>query len=245
MSFEQELQDNIYEPWRYEYVPLRLIKQHLQQKAEQGWTAQGEQDYSTTIQLEVEKVEQFVTRKQREIDSRISHCQRGILNNNQHVTSERSYTSAKETLKDIYYDLEELARFTRYNFMAFQHIISFHDELTGNDTWQLLADLMKDKPLDTQRFDTLLIKLGELDDEASRQTASSSSLNVSSIPSVSAMTYFWVHEENLTQVQAMLLFHLPEKIESHVTTYYLDNPETFSMYYSRLQRDDSGMEIRL
>lgn len=246
MSFEQELQDNIYEPWRYEYVPLRLIKQHLQQKAEHGWTAEEEREYSTTLQLEVEKVEQFVTRKQREIESRISHCQRGIQNNNHHATTERSYTSAKETLKEIYFDLEELARFTRYNFMAFQHIIAFHDELTGNDTQQLLADLMSDKPLDTQRFDPLLIKLGELDDEASRQTASSSSPTLSSsTPSISTMSYFWVHEQNLTQLQAMLLFHLPEKIESSVTTYYLDNPQSFSMYYNRLQRDDGGTEIRL
>lgn len=245
MSFEDELQDNIYEPWRYEYVPLRLIKQHLQQKAEQGWTCQAEKDYTTTIQLEVDKVEQFVTRKQREIESRISHCQRAIQSNHQHAATERSYSSAKETLKDIYFDLEELARFTRYNFMAFQRIITFHDELTGNDTRQLLADLMNDKPLDTQRFDTLLIKLGELDDEASRQTASSSSPTLSATPSVSTMSYFWVHEQNLTQLQAMLLFHLPEKIESQVTTYYLDNPQSFNMYYSRLQRDDGGTEIRL
>jgi SPX domain protein involved in polyphosphate accumulation/uncharacterized membrane protein YidH (DUF202 family) len=256
-SFLLEFQDTIYEPWQIEYVAYEAIREGLYEVCDSGhWTAKDEKDFESAIRLEAGKVDLFINRKQREIDSRIGHCQR-ILLSQQNSMNNDTRTATDSRLLTILADINELSRYTRINFKALEHLIQEHDKLTNTNRQSLLVEICRTRPLDSQRFDSVLVQVSSLLD-ISRKTPfswsepSAPKLHIKRDYKNSPLrARYWVHKDNITEVKATLLFNLPiyiseptigfEQTEQSNSVVYFDT-DKFSQYLARLQCDD-GAEI--
>ncbi|ORZ10735.1 VTC domain-domain-containing protein [Absidia repens] len=261
MKFGQELQENIYEPWRFEYVAYDVIKTDMKNRQlTNGWTDQDEKDFEATLRLEADKVDLFITRKQREIDSRIAYCDRILVQQRPSLTlstQQSLYESMDDSLTDILTDLNDLAKFTRYNYLGIQKLIKKHDKYTQLNRQALLVDIVRNKSLDRQRFDVALVKISALHDLCrlhgeSRTGNAAAGLDQNAFERATAK--YWVHPDNVTELKAILLFHLPvlvfnpnkpiEAEDSAISSVYFDNND-FDLYGGRLQRDEGAEAIRL
>lgn len=198
MDFRDKFKQSIYEPWRIQYVNYEKISSNSIK-----WTQTQLESY---LHLELEKVERFINKKQREIEHRTSYCKRS----NQAKSAE---------LIDILLDLNELTRYTRLNFLAFQKLTcgTFVDKRL--------------KSLDTQRFDHALVNISVLLDK----------LDGAQKPPTSAK--FWIHPDYLTEVEAALRFHLTISRSDTITSVYFDTP-SLDLYQAYLQRDEDAGIIR-
>ncbi|KAI8883937.1 hypothetical protein K501DRAFT_248665 [Backusella circina FSU 941] len=251
MKFGQEFIKNIYPPWQSEYVDYESIRQSILEN--QNWDQKKEDEFIVRIRSEVEKVDTFITRKQREIDSRLAYCQRTLSQSN---TTPAVYESTDDTLTEILMDLNDLSKYTRYNCLAIQKLVKRHDKYTPFNDQPFFLDLIRSKSLDRQRFDVALIKLSVLHDQCqlhgqARSGNAASGFNQNAFERATAK--YWVHPDNVTEVKAILLFHLPvlvfnpdkpiEPEDSAVSSTYFDNPD-FDLYQGRLQRDEGAEAIR-
>lgn len=251
MSFLNEFNDSVYEPWHIEYVAYEAICEGLEENCVVGkWTSQDEKDFEAAIRLEAGKVDLFINRKQREIESRIVYCERTL--SQQKNLSKSARDSTDEALTDILADLNELARFTRINFKAIERLIAKHDELLHTDRRSLFVDICRTRPLDNQRFDNTLIRLSSLLDICRNRLDTSSTQPKNTHADKRSFTArYWVHPDNVTEVKAIMLFNLPMQAkkpangstsnDGSTSLVYFDNDQ-FSLYSERLQCDD-GAEI--
>ncbi|KAI8147004.1 VTC domain-containing protein [Fennellomyces sp. T-0311] len=261
MKFGEELESNIYEPWRFQYVSYDAIKRDMRRRQEDhGWTDGDEADFERTIRLEFDKVDQFITRKQREIDSRVAYCERTLIQQRQHLTDatvHQMYEAMDDALTDILIDLNDLSKYTRYNYLALNILIKEHDKDTNIDRQQLLVDISRSKaPLDRQRFDTTLVKISTLHDICRMHgevRTGNAAAGADQNAFERATAKYWVHPDNITELKAILLFHLPvlvfnpnkpiEASDSAISSVYFDNND-FDLYTGRLQRDEGAEAIR-
>ncbi|KAI9498997.1 VTC domain-containing protein [Zychaea mexicana] len=224
--------NNVYEPWRFEYVSYKLIKHNItQQVHNHGWLDRDESSFTALLWHEAEKVDRFITQKQREIESTLAHCRRRI---EQH----HSNNHTRETLRDVYCELQALCDFARHNSLALESLINYHDEITERNQRPLLVDIIRKRPLGRQQFDLTLIEVSKLMDTVTEQQEE----QVYQQQQPTAV-HFWVHRDNINQVLAVLHFHLSSSI-SRPTVTYLDNSR-YELYQGRLERDEGAEEIRL
>ncbi|CEP07971.1 hypothetical protein [Parasitella parasitica] len=254
MSFLAEFNKSIYEPWRIEYVAFEAILNGLRAICESGhWTRQDEEDFESAIRLEAGKVDLFINCKQREIESRVLYCQRTLVQ--QKSMSEKTRNSTDDTLTDILADINDLTKFTRLNFKALERLIQEHDRLTNTNRQPLLVEVCRTRPLDSQRFDGILVQVSSLLDKCRGRLAldsntdnNSSNTTKSRRQGESSSARYWVHQDNATEVKAVLLFNLPifgddsyKQSERAMSYVYLDNA-SFSEYTAQLQ-SDNGAEL--
>ncbi|KAI9498719.1 VTC domain-containing protein [Zychaea mexicana] len=258
-TFSEELEQNIYEPWRFQYVSYEAIQRDMQRRQDQGWTRNDEADFERTIRLEAEKVDQFITRKQREIDSRVAYCERTLIQQRQtSAGTKQMYDAMGEALTDILIDLNDLSKYTRYNFLALTKLIKSHDESTNTNRQQLLVEISRSKqqPLDRQRFDTTLVKISTLHDICrlyGETRTGNAAAGADQNAFERATAKYWVHPDNVTELKAILLFHLPvlvfnpnkpvEASDSAISSVYFDNDD-YDLYSGRLERDEGAEAIR-
>ncbi|KAI8638994.1 VTC domain-containing protein [Parasitella parasitica] len=251
MSFRVEFNQSIYEPWRIEYVAFDAILNGLKEICESGhWTRQDEEDFESAIRLEAGKVDLFINRKQREIESRILYCQRFL--SQQESMSEATRNSTDDTLTDILADIYDLTEFTRFNFKALEKLIQEHDRLTNTNRQPLLVEVSRTRPLDCQRFDGILVQASSLLDKCRDRLAVYDNNSTGSTAKTRRQDVlsarYWIHQDNVTEVKAILLFNLPifdhdsyVQSERTVSYVYLDNA-LFSEYTAQLQ-SDNGTEL--
>lgn len=246
MSFLPEFNENIYVPWSIEYVAFESIYIALHGNCgSEKWTSQDEEDFESVFRLEAGKVDLFINRKQREIESRVAYCERAL--SHKENMSDSAKNLIDDSLTDILADLNELSRFTRINFKALENLIQEHDELAHTNLRSLFVDVCRTRPLDNQRFDKMLVQVSSLIDICRKRleppTQSATTHNAQQPLSAK----YWVHQDNVTEVKAILLFNLPmftddneeefEQTERTTSTIYFDN-DKFSQYLARLQNDD-------
>ncbi|KAI7892896.1 VTC domain-containing protein [Mucor mucedo] len=260
MKFGEELENNIYEPWRSEYVAYNDIKLDMRERQDDHkWNDMDEDDFETALRSEADKVDNFITRKQREIESRLAYCERSLTQQSKNITpsvARNLFDTTDDTLTEILMDLNDLSKFTRYNFLAIQKLIKKHDKYTDYNNQLLFVDIIRSKSLDRQRFDVALVKISTLHDICSlrgevRQGNSAAGLDQNDFERATAK--YWIHPDNVTELKAILLFHLPvlvfnpekpiEPADSAISSVYFDNPN-FDLYQGRLQRDESAEAIR-
>ncbi|KAF1797092.1 VTC domain-containing protein [Mucor lusitanicus] len=248
MSFLSEFSQSIFEPWRVEYVAYEAISNGLNEICNSGhWTKQDEEDFESAIRLEAGKVDLFIIRKQREIESRVQYCQR-ILSQ-QKLMNEGTRQSTDDTLTDILADISDLTKFTRLNFKALEKLIEQHDQLTGTNRRPLLVEVCRTRPLDSQRFDGILVQVSSLLDTCrGRLDQDNNSMATKPNRKDYINARYWIHQDNVTEVKAILLFNLPifgndsyEQSERAMSYVYLDN-DSFDEYTAQLQSDD-GAEL--
>ncbi|OAC99811.1 hypothetical protein MUCCIDRAFT_74618 [Mucor lusitanicus CBS 277.49] len=260
MKFGQELQENIYEPWRLEYIAYDDIKLDIKERQQDhAWNDSDEKDFETALRLEADKVDFFINRKQREIESRLAYCERTLTQQSKNISpavARSLYDSTDDALTEILMDLNDLSKFTRYNFLALQKLIKKHDKYTNYNAQPLFVDIIREKSLDRQRFDVALVKISTLHDLCqlhgqARSGNAAAGLDQNAFERATAK--YWIHPDNVTELKAILLFHLPvlvfnadkpiEPEDSAISSVYFDNPD-FDLYQGRLQRDESAEAIR-
>ncbi|KAI9273789.1 VTC domain-containing protein [Helicostylum pulchrum] len=259
MKYGLELQENIFPPWRLSYVAYDILKQELKtRQLDHGWTNRDESDFVHLLDNELSKVYDFVNAKLSEIDARILYCERTIhtLQKNPTMNSDANYSIMDEALTDILFDVNDLSKFTRVNFTAIQKLLKKHDRWTGLDLKQTYVTKLREKPLDKQRFDVAIVYISALHDicrNRGKQSPGNSSSGGDQNAFERATAKYWIHPDNITEVKAIIMLHLPvlifnkakkfEASDSAVSSIYFDNPN-FDLYTGRLQRDEMAEAIR-
>ena len=189
-----------------------------------------------------------------------------IINDND--DNEQWISSLQQALIEILYDTTDLSKFVRLNYTGFQKILKKHDKWTHLHLQSQMTPLFQQRGLDNQRFDDLLVKISQLRDlcrlcSNKRISAELEEVRNSVVEDDNtsdagdferATEKYWVHPENVTEVKALLLFHLPilrynsdrpyEESETAISSVYMDNQQ-LDLYTERLQRDEGAEAIRL
>ncbi|KAG2187294.1 hypothetical protein INT44_004979 [Umbelopsis vinacea] len=259
MKYGRELQESVFAPWRLSYMAYDVLKMELKSRQEDHpWTAQDESDFTQLLDNELSKVHDFVNAKLAEIDARITYCERTIqtIQKNPSMSSETNYTIMDEALTEILFDVNDLAKFTRVNFVGFQKILKKHDKWTGLDLKQTYVRQLREKPLDKQRFDVAIVYISALHDLC-RTRGQTRTGNAAAGGDQNAFeratSKYWIHPDNITEVKAIIMLHLPvlifnqekkyEASDSAISSVYYDNYD-FDLYTGRLQRDEGAEAIR-
>ncbi|CAO3699880.1 unnamed protein product [Rhizopus stolonifer] len=261
MKFGQHLQQEIFPPWKLSYISYDVLKNDLKSRQlNHGWNQQDEQEFIKKLENELDKVYDFVTAKLSEVEARISYCERTIQTfiNNPTWSSDQNWTIMEDALTEVLFDVNDLAKFTRLNYIGFQKIIKKHDKYTDLDLQQIFIPRLRSKPLDKQRFDVALVFISALHDLCKqrgkvRTSTVQNPLNVQSLDDSSNTSKYWVHPDNITEVKSIIMLHLPvlfqhpekryESSDAARSNVYLDNQD-FSLYTSVLQRDDDAETLR-
>lgn len=259
MKFGAQLQENIFPPWRLAYIQYDVLKTELKiRQLDHQWSDQDEKEFVTLLDNELEKVYQFITAKLGEVEARISYCERTIQTfmNNLRFSSEQGWQVMNEALTDVLFDINDLAKFTRINYTGFQKIIKKHDKWTGRDLQRTFVSNLREKPLDNQRFDIAIVFVSALHDICRRRGKPRTG-NAAAGGDQNAFeretNKYWIHPDNITEVQSIIMLHLPilifnkdkpyERSDSAISSVYFDNDD-FDLYTGRLQRDEGAEAIR-
>lgn len=261
MKFGEHLQNEIFPPWRLSYISYDALKKDLKSRQlDHKWTADDEVEFVNRLQNELEKVYDFVSAKLAEVEARISYCERTIQSfmNSPASPTDEDWTLMEDALTEVLFDVNDLSKFTRLNYIGFQKIIKKHDKWTGLNLKQDFIPQLRSRPLDKQRFDVAIVFISALHDICRqrgkpRNTNSLIDINTSSTEDNNTVK-FWVHPDNITEVKSIIMLHLPVYIhnkekrydpsDSAVSNVYLDNDQ-FGLYTSLLQRDEHAESIRL
>lgn len=259
MKFGEQLKNEIFPPWRLSYISYDVLKQELKSRQlDHAWTEEDEEEFIQKLENELEKVYDFVSAKLAEVEARISYCERTIQTfiNNPTWSSEQNWTVMNDALTEVLFDVNDLAKFTRLNYIGFQKIIKKHDKWTGLCLMQDFIPQLRAKPLDKQRFDVAIVFISALLDLCKKRGKSRPFSSASVMEGDENENYtekYWVHPDNITEVKSIIMLHLPvfiynkEKIfdpsDATVSSVYLDN-DTFGLYTSLLQRDEGAESIK-
>ncbi|KAF7728245.1 vacuolar transporter chaperone [Apophysomyces ossiformis] len=259
MKFGQQLQQEIFPPWRLSYIQYDVLKSELKQRQlAHDWTDQDEQDFVELLESELDKVYDFVTAKLNEVEARISYCERTIQTfmNNPSWSSDQNWNVMDEALTEVLFDVNDLAKFTRLNYIGFQKILKKHDKWTGLNLTQGFVPQLRAKPLDKQRFDVAIVFISSLHDICRLQgkpRTGNAAAGGDQNAFERATAKYWIHPDNVTEVKSIIMLHLPvlifnkdkryEPSDSAISSVYFDNDD-FDLYTGRLQRDEGAEAIR-
>ncbi|KAI8997786.1 VTC domain-containing protein [Pilobolus umbonatus] len=259
MKFAVQLQQDIFAPWRLSYINYDVLKTELKaRQLDHGWTDQDEKDFIHLLTNELDKVYDFVCAKLTEVEARTSYCERTLQTfmNNPSWSSEQNWNIMDDALTEILFDVNDLAKFTRLNYIGFQKILKKHDKWTGLHLQQDFIPQLRDKPLDKQRFDVAIVYISALHDLCrlqGRPRDGNAAAGGDQNAFERATAKYWIHPDNVTEVKSIIMLHLPvlifnkdkkyEVSDSAISSIYYDNKD-FDLYTGRLQRDEGAEAIR-
>lgn len=261
MKFGQHLQNEIFPPWRLSYISYDTLKKDLKSRQlDHSWNQQDEAEFVHKLENELQKVYDFVSAKLAEVQARISYCERTIQTfiNNPTSSSDEDWALMEDALTEVLFDVNDLAKFTRLNYIGFQKILKKHDKWTGLNLKQGFIPELRSKPLDKQRFDVAIVFISALHDICRQRgkpqtTESLIDTNPYTSSTEDSTVKFWVHPDNITEVKSIVMLHLPVFIQnkdkpydpsdSAVSSVYFDSDQ-FNLYTGLLQRDESAESIR-
>jgi SPX domain protein involved in polyphosphate accumulation len=259
MKFAGQLQKGIFAPWRLSYINYDVLKTELKaRQLDHGWTDQDEKDFIHLLENELEKVYDFITAKLGEVEARISYCERTLQTfmNNPSWSSEQNWNIMDDALTEVLFDVNDLAKFTRLNYIGFQKILKKHDKWTGLRLQQNFIPQLRAKPLDKQRFDVAIVYISALHDLCRLQgkpRTGNAAAGGDQNAFERATAKYWIHPDNVTEVKSIIMLHLPvlifnkekkfEVSDSAISSIYYDN-EDFDLYTGRLQRDEGAEAVR-
>ncbi|KAI7879801.1 hypothetical protein K492DRAFT_130935 [Lichtheimia hyalospora FSU 10163] len=238
-----------------------ILKRELKDRQlDHGWHERDETFFLETFERELEKVYSFVSHKLNDnIIPRVQSCERQL--DNVMASSEKTsdlHRALASQLADILVDINELARFHRLNQQGFEKMVKKHDRWTHLNLRQRYKQDMQQKwPLDalTQTFDELVVRISHANNHCEGQYGPPPPPKGTQeqVEFERATAKYWVHPDNITEVKAIILFHLPvhvynrkkqyEANDAAISSVYFDNPE-FDLYTERLQRDEGAEAIR-
>ncbi|KAI8069789.1 VTC domain-containing protein [Gilbertella persicaria] len=208
----------------------------LIEKCHKGeWNLKDEKEFESALRIEAAKVDLFINKKCREIETRLSRCQNILLQ--QASSSESLLDSTSDGLYEIIAEIKQLCHYIRTNYKALDSLIKEHDKLTDKKQKQLLVQICRTRFLDVQRLDPILIKAHILMHSCTKINEKVSNI----LNQNDRRVQYWIHPHNLGQVKSLLMFNF--EMEDHpTTTTYLDN-DNFDIYSSCLEHDDEARAI--
>jgi SPX domain protein involved in polyphosphate accumulation len=229
---------------------------------EHGWNKNDELEFSHKIKSELTKVYQFVERGLSELSQRADQSEAQLQKLTTSGDKNKSkYDAIADTLTEVLFDVNDLAKFHRLNVTGFDKIIKKHDRWTQLDLRSQYRQQMIPKwPLDKMvlQFDVLIVRISELHDICNLHGNPRPNQNYNQGKDQTAFeratAKYWIHPDNITEVKSIILFHLPvhvfnkkkkyEESDMAVSSVYFDNDQ-FDLYNERLHRADGAEALRL
>lgn len=215
MKFGQYLEQHKSPPWKNEYIQYNQLKYFLK---EQQCKPNG-----WTIQDENYFSDKLLMDELNKVNGFI-HLKIKQIRSIMQLESEQ----------EIRQKINDLMEFVRMNAMGFQKILKKHDK----HTYTNLQSNIRFRGISAQ-LDSHVANLSELLYSFPKMTRVQSTA-----AEKVTTTKYWVHLDNLTEVQALLLFHMPVVNNNVSSTIYFDNPDQFPLYSSILERNESAETIQ-
>lgn len=133
--------------------------------------------------------------------------------------------------------ISDLIQFIQINDIGFYKILKKHDKWTGIS----LLNSIRFRDIHHQ-FQSMMDRLQQQINFLQRKESTKEL--VEEEPVTTTTTKFWVHSDNLTEVQAILMFHLPPISQTLINTVYFDDPQQFTLYSNLLERNQKAEMIR-
>lgn len=215
MKFGQYLEQHEFLPWKNEYIQYNELKYFLK---EQQFQPNG-----WTIQDESYFSDKLLIDELNKVNGFIHLKIKQIRSIMQH-----------ESEQDIRQKVNDLIDFIQINSIGFQKILKKHDKHTCTDLQSSIR--FRDIPV---QFDSHVTNLNEI------LYSYPKIIEITKTPIKKVTTTkYWVHPDNLTEVQALLLFYMPIIDNNVSSTIYFDNPNQFPLYSNVLERNESAETIQ-
>lgn len=277
MLFGSKLEQEIYPPWREYYIDYLRLKKLLKEGVilQNNWSDQDEQNFVSALDSDLEKVYTFQTNQYDELNE--------YLNDLQELTEKPTQTfdvqSFSEKLEHALNLTLELNHFQRLNYTGFIKIVKKHDRLHSKYSVKPMLNVrLKSLPFHSEDYSPLLFKISALfqflrdNYEVDKSLSKLSSFNDEAADEDYKSFKFWVHPDNLMEVKATILRHLPvlvyntkssesiydyddvdddddddvqfSKNDPTINCLYFDN-DNFDLYNSKLIKNPNAMTLRV
>ncbi|KAI8987749.1 VTC domain-containing protein [Mycotypha africana] len=247
MKFGLYLYQHQFPPWKNEYLQYDQMKVFLKdtQICKGNWTQMDEVYFlENFLKPELDRVKKFIQWKINQIQSLLD----------------------QESPEDISMKVTDLTNFIKLNATGFSKIIKKHDKWTKIH----LQESLQFHRIQQQFEDTFISQLNDLllqkspplaeiigkaiTDYHSRQNSANSGTSSGSTSSIGkkvTTSKYWIHPDNLNEVQAILHFHLPvvnnnanSPGSNIMNTIYFEDLNRFQLYSELLQRKEAARLVR-
>ncbi|GES69264.1 hypothetical protein SCEPF1_0029003500 [Saccharomyces cerevisiae] len=249
MLFGIKLANDVYPPWKDSYIDYERLKKLLKESvihdgrsSVDSWSERNESDFVEALDKELEKVYTFQISKYNAVLRKLDDLEENTKSAEkiQKINSEQF----KNTLEECLDEAQRLDNFDRLNFTGFIKIVKKHDKLHPNypSVKSLLQVRLKELPFNnSEEYSPLLYRISYLyeflrsnydhPNTVSKSLASTSKLShFSNLEDASFKSYkFWVHDDNIMEVKARILRHLPALVYASVPNEnddFVDNLES-------------------
>lgn len=202
------------EEWSKNFLDYSHLKKLLKEGViSNAWTSKDEQTFVTALDENLEKVFNFVEQKFQEINEQLDILQNETTNPDASFNPEEFAKKLDRLLSEA----EELEKFQRLNFTGFLKITKKHDRIHPEYSVKPLLNVrLKSLPFHSEDFSPLLYKVGALyqffRDNYQVDASFNSLSKMSSLQETNnefQSFKFWIHPDNLVEVKANILRHLP------------------------------------
>lgn len=265
MFFGSKLDQEVYPPWKDYYMNYNNLRKLLKEGVilKDSWTDKDEQNFVSALDHDLEKVYTFQTKQYDELSETLDALQTKTETPGKFDTAQ-FLTKLEETLELA----QELDRFQRLNYTGFTKIVKKHDRIHPEFLVKPLLNVrLKNLPFHSEDYLPLLYKISALfqflrDNYNIDQTLSNLSLlNEDTTQDVKSFK-FWIHRDNLMEVKATILRHLPVLVYNNdnyedddddddalsndpvINTLYFDNPN-FDLYNDKLIKKANAATLRI
>lgn len=214
MLFGSKLELEIYTPWKDNYINYVRLKKLLKEGVilQNSWTEEDEKEFVSALDSDLEKVYSFQANKYDELNEYLDELQKATESPTASFDVQ-SFSSKLETVLNL---TQELNRFQRLNYTGFIKIVKKHDRLHSKYSVKPMLNVrLKLLPFHSEDYSPLLFKISALfqflrdNYDVDQSLSKLSSFNDDSAPVDYHSYKFWVHPDNLMEVKAIILRHLP------------------------------------
>lgn len=213
MLFANKLELEIHQPWKDYYLNYQRLKKLLKEGVilQNNWTEKDEQNFVAALDLDLEKVYTFQLNKYDELNEYLNELQ-AETESPTAAFDVQLFSSKLELVLNL---TQELNHFQRLNYTGFTKIVKKHDRLhLGYSVKPLLNVRLKSLPFHSEDYSPLLFKISALfqflrdNYDVDQSLSKLSSFNEEQAEDFKSFK-FWVHQDNLMEVKATILRHLP------------------------------------
>ncbi|KAI8336740.1 VTC domain-containing protein [Chlamydoabsidia padenii] len=236
MKYEQKLKARMNPSWRLYYMAYGQLKQLLKQRSNH-WRTQDEEEFEAMIGSELSKVCRF-------LHHQLDHITKQTQLLETQYQQQTNSTVDTTRVTTLIFELNDTCQFLHANRTAFDKMVKKHDRYTNLSFRTSYNRLVGTSSIDTytQQLDTLMIRLCYLYD-LGRQPQHTNVFIDEQRDQNEQCTRFWIHPDNINEVKAICLFHLPmvstlgpqdytaapDTSHHDINTMYLDN-NNFDLY---------------
>ncbi|CAG8460579.1 8035_t:CDS:2 [Diversispora eburnea] len=262
MKFGSQIKATLHLEWKNYYVDYDGLKKILKQGEERegGYTDKDETAFFEKLDKELEKVYTFQNTKYEEIKNRVQSCEKIVesVSKDRSLNAHQTYSDIKRQINSITEELNELAKYARLNYTGIIKIIKKHDRRTRYFLRPMFSVRLNACPFYKETFEPVIVNLSRLyhivqrglgGDEIPPNFSNIIPLFPSQEKFFRQSRKFWVHPDNVVEVETTILRHLPVLIykpgtDSSVHSIYFDN-DSFELYQDKVDRKPGDQLIRL